>query len=76
MFDPNYTGWRGIYYEYKSKIKGDLITQISGMGEIGKLTKGFEFKGDTLFVFAKKGGREIYIKREIPISFLNYQANW
>lgn len=76
MFDPNYSGWRGIYYKNKNKIKGDLSNQISGMGEIGKLTMSFEFKGDTLFVSAKNRDREVYIKRYLPISVLNRQANW
>jgi hypothetical protein len=28
-FDPDYEGWRGVFYKSKDKIKGDLITQVS-----------------------------------------------
>ncbi|CAM3936613.1 MULTISPECIES: hypothetical protein [Flavobacterium] len=78
MFDPEYTGWRGILYSENNVIKGDLITQITGMGEIGIIKQTFEFYGDTLIVNKKgnKFGNEIYIKRKIPIELLKNNAKW
>jgi len=76
MFDPLYTGWRGVLYKEKGVLKGDLITQISGMGAIGKITEIFKFKGDTLFVSRKNISNYIYIKRKIPAELLNHKAEW
>lgn len=28
MFDPDYTGWRGVLYTRNEKIQGDLFTQV------------------------------------------------
>lgn len=78
MFDPEYTGWRGVLYSENNMIKGDLITQVTGMGAIGTIKQTFEFYGDTLIV-NKKGDRfrnEIYIKRKIPIELLKNNAKW
>lgn len=76
MFDPNYTGWRGVLYKHGDKIKGDLITQVSGMGAIGVVTETFQFKGDTVFVHAKDRWDYIFVKRKIPNELLDFQAEW
>ncbi|WP_431164496.1 hypothetical protein [Tenacibaculum halocynthiae] len=76
MFDPLYTGWRGVLYKEKEELKGDLITQVSGTGTIGKITINFQFKGDTLFVSRKNKWNDIYIKRKIPTELLNHKAEW
>lgn len=78
MFDPEYTGWRGVLYFEDNVIKGDLITQVTGMGEIGIVKQIFEFYGDTLIVKEEKSKseNEIYIKRKIPIELLKNKANW
>ena len=78
MFDPEYTGWRGILYYENSVIKGDLVTQVSGMGQIGIIEQTFQIYGDTLIVNKKgnKFGNEIYIKRKIPVELLKSTAKW
>jgi|GEM_PF-1352928 len=78
MFDPEYTGWRGVLYSEHNAIKGDLITQVTGMGEIGIRKQTFEFYGDTLIVNrnGNRFGNEIYIKRRIPVELLKSNAKW
>ena len=76
MFDPDYTGWRGVLYKKGGKIKGDLCTQVSGTGQIGVITETFEFKGDTIFVNAKNKWDYIFIKRKIPGELLTFRATW
>jgi len=76
LFDPNYAGYRGVYYHEKKQIKGDRITQVSGIGTMGKITETFEFKGDTLFIRRKNKWNYIYIKRKIPAELLNREAKW
>ncbi|MFY9242118.1 MAG: hypothetical protein WAO74_03740 [Polaribacter sp.] len=78
MFDPEFTGWRGVLYSENNKIKGDLITQISGTGTIGVIKQTFEFKGDTLFIDRKGNSFEkrVYIKRKVPIELLKNNAEW
>lgn len=61
MFDPAFTGYRGIYYLDEGRIRGDLFTSKSGMGELGKLSSTFEVKADTLFEVVRN--REIKYKR-------------
>ncbi len=76
MFDPTYTGWRGVFYKAKGEIRGDLITQIDQIGSIGTMRVAFEFKGDTLFVKAKGQRERIYIKRKIANELLSFNAEW
>ena len=78
MFDPEFTGWRGVLYSQNGEIKGDLITQVSGMGAIGILKQTFEFRGDTLLIERNGNsfGKRIYIKRKIPIELLKNNAGW
>ncbi|WP_207496753.1 hypothetical protein [Aridibaculum aurantiacum] len=76
MFDPTFTGWRGVLYSQDGKIKGDLITQVSGGGAIGVVSETFQFRGDTLFVHAKNRWDYIFIKRKIPYELLNFHAEW
>ena len=66
MFDPNFTGWRGVLYRQDGKIKGDLLTQVSGMGAIGVVTETFQFKGDTVFVHAKNRWGLYFYKKKNP----------
>lgn len=78
MFDPEFTGWRGVLYSKNNEIKGDLITQVSGMGDIGIIKQTFEFRGDTLLIKEKGKSfrKRIYIKRKIPIDLLKNNAEW
>jgi len=77
LFDPGYTGWRGVLYSENGQIKGDLITQISAGGIIGKLTETFEFNGDTLIVTSKTPTwKYIFLKRNISTDLLKFTAGW
>lgn len=77
MFDPTYTGWRGVLYKKKDKILGDLITQVGGMSwDIGKQTQEFSIKGDTLFAEVKNRYKYVYIKRQIDLELLKHNADW
>ena len=60
MFDPSYTGWRGVLYKKENKIKGDLVTQVSGMGTIGIITETFNLRV-TLFLSMQKIGGTILL---------------
>lgn len=76
MFDPTYTGWRGVLYRKNGKITGDLITQIGQMPwEIGKQKQEISVNGDTLFV-QDKYHRWVYIKRQINTELLHQIAEW
>ena len=78
MFDSKWTGWRGVYYlDNKNKIVGDLITRISGGGEIGIRKDILEFVKDTLFVTPFKANtKNVYVKRKVPFETLNSKAEW
>lgn len=77
MFDPLIRGSRGVIYSKKSKTKGDLITQVSGIGTYEKLTELFEIKGDTLVVLTKSSNiKKVYVKRIIPAELLKFTADW
>ena len=54
MFDPTYTGWRGVLYKKKNKVVGDIFTQVGQMSwQLGKQSNQFTFNGDTLIVELK-----------------------
>lgn len=77
MFDPTYTGWRGVLYKKENKILGDLITQTGQMSwAIGKQTQQFTISGDTLIVEVKNLHKNIYVKRPVYNYLLNHDANW
>jgi hypothetical protein len=77
MFDPKYTGWRGVLYKKKNKILGDIFTQVGQMGwQLGKQTDIFTFNGDTLVVELKNVHKYIYIKRHIDSKLLDFNADW
>jgi hypothetical protein len=77
MFDPNYTGWRGVLYKKKNKILGDVFTQTGQIGwQLGKQTEEFRFNGDTLTVELKNVHKYVYIKRHIDPTLLEHNADW
>ena len=77
MFDPTYTGWRGVLYKKKNEIWGDLFTQIGQMRwELGKATYQYKFKGDTLIIESKDNIKNVFIKRHIDQKLLDHPANW
>lgn len=77
MFDPTYTGWRGVLYKKKNKVVGDIFTQVGQMSwQLGKQTNLFTFKGDTLIVELKNVAKYIYVKRRIDTKLLEHNANW
>lgn len=76
-FNPDYAGHRGIYFKEKSKIKGNLITQVTGYGETGTIREIFQFEGDTLYVTSGNPKQTyIFVKRNLPTDFLKWKANW
>lgn len=76
-FNPEYRGYRGVYYKEDNQIRYDIFTIINELGHIGKLSGTFKISSDTLLVNrdVNKYPR-MYIKRVLPSSFLNHQANW
>lgn len=77
MFDPTYTGWRGVLYRKKTQVLGDIFTQVGQMGwQLGKQTDIFTFNGDTLVVELKNVHKYIYIKRHIDNKLLDHNADW
>ena len=77
MFDPTYTGWRGVLYKKKTQILGDKFTQVGQMGwQLGKQTDIFTFNGDTLVVELKNVHKYIYIKRHVDNKLLYHNADW
>lgn len=77
-FNPKLTGYRGVYYSEKGKIRYDLFAPSNELRWIGKLTGTFTFSGDTLYVRRDETKKEvdIYIKRELPPGYLDYKAYW
>jgi len=77
-FNPEYRGYRGVYYSENDKIRFDLFAEIDDMQNIGKITGTLIIKGDTLYVMRDVDKRyiDIYIKRELPPGYLDYKANW
>ena len=68
---------RDDYLDNKNKIVGDLITRISGGGEIGIRKDILEFLKDTLFVTPFKANtKNVYVKRKVPFEILNSKAEW
>lgn len=77
MFDPSYTGWRGVLYNKKNKILGDIFTQVGQMSwQLGKQTYNFSFNGDTLIVELKNKFKEVYVKRRIDPNLLGHYPDW
>jgi hypothetical protein len=84
FFDPNYAGYRGVYYADNSKIRYDFFAGIDQRQHTGKITGTLTFSGDTLYVKRddRKGlnatdySTEIYIKRKLPPEYFQYKANW
>jgi hypothetical protein len=76
--NPHYSGKRGVCYYYKNDLRYELYAEKNQWGWLGKLTGTLTFKGDTLFVKRDESPNEIkvYIKRELPFAFLDYQAEW
>lgn len=76
-FNPDYDGYRGVYYLERNKIRCDLFAGSNELGWIGKLPATMMFIGDTLYVYKDYSKyKSIYIKRELPIEYFNYKSNW
>lgn len=50
IFDPAYSGYRGVYYRKKSHIQLELLGPVNGLQHMGKLIYYIETKGDTLIL--------------------------
>lgn len=77
-FNPEYSGYRGVYYLEKGQIRYDLFGPVNQLYWTGELNGTFKFSGDTLYVIRDVDKRYIgiYIKREFPQSYLDYKAEW
>jgi len=77
-FNPEYCGYRGVYYMEKGQIRYDLFAPSNGLGWISELNGTFRFSGDTLYVIQDVDKRhiDIYIKRELLPEYRNYKALW
>lgn len=83
-FNPEFNGYRGIYYKENGKIRYDYFSSISERGDIGKISGCFKFNGDTLYVKRDdiKGINRtiypvnVYINRQLPLDYLDYKADW
>lgn len=78
--DPEYNGYRGIYYLKDDELKCDLFVPNSGLGhkELGKEVSTFRIKGDTLFEFRKASPEYpgIYLKGRLPEEVAHFQPSW
>lgn len=78
-FDPFLKGHRGIYYLGKNnEIKYDIFVPTTGTGHyMGKLSGEFIINGDTLIDNRDNlSYQNIYIKREVPKEYLDFQVDW
>jgi hypothetical protein len=77
-FNPEHNGYRGVYYSEENKLRYDLFAPSNGLGWIGKLTGTFRISGDTLYEIrdVDKKHIDIYIKRKLPLDYLDYKKNW
>jgi hypothetical protein len=72
-FDPEYNGYRGVYYKKGKKLIGELFSVINGMGQMGKIRERFIIKGDTLIkITGENRDRTLYVKRKLPPEYLIY----
>lgn len=83
--NPYFRGYRGVYYlKNDSIIRYDLFAPIDERRNIGKISGTFSFVGDTLYeqrdpskgIIKINYPQEVYIKRELPPEYLNYNADW
>ena len=76
-FNPNYDGYRGVYFGQDNQIKYNLFAETNGVGWIGKLTGTLTFRGDTLYENLDTSvGIHIYVKLKLPKEYLNYTVMW
>lgn len=77
-FNPDYNGYRGVYYKEEGKIKSDLFSIINDWGWAGRIKETYSFVGDTLYVKNDKPRSNTYkyVKRKLPIEYLKYKADW
>lgn len=77
-FNPEYNGYRGVYFIENNKVRYNLYAGSNELGHIGKLTGTFVFSNDTLYNYrdANKNFVDVYIKRKLPSDFVTYSAKW
>ena len=77
-FNPEFNGYRGVYYLENGKIKFDLFAESNELGWLGELNGTFTFIGDTLYVKNREAPNNIniYIKRKLPSKYLQFNGNW
>ncbi|MDR3328392.1 MAG: hypothetical protein LBT04_09875 [Prevotellaceae bacterium] len=78
--NPEYKGYRGVYYRENSVIKMDLFIVVGEHIQWGMEANILKFEGDTLLVkrIVKLDPRKVtvYVKRKLPKEYLIYKADW
>ena len=83
--NPEYSGYRGVYYTEDGQVRFDYFAADEQLRKhTYRISGEFTFKGDTLFVQRdhSKGiskihfPQRVYLKRELPPGYLNYNADW
>lgn len=76
-YNPERVGIRGVYYYENNKIRYDIYGRTSEMGGVRKISGEFIINGDTLIDNRDNlSYQNIYIKREVPKEYLDYQVDW
>lgn len=77
-FNPDSTGFRGVYFQdKKNRIRIDLFTKTSGIGNFSNLKLYLKISGDTLFMTSKNGNNSyrVFIKKELSKD-INFFKGW
>ena len=76
--NPEYEGYRGVYYEEDGKIKYDLYSLVNQHQTLGRSSGEFIFKQNRLYIVGpgKNNYNDLYLKRELPEDFIYYKPNW
>ena len=76
-FNPEITGFRGVYFRDKKKrLKIDLFTQTSGIGDFSNLKLYLKLSGDTLYMTTKNenGGYRVFVKKDLNTELRNIKG--
>ena len=76
-FNPESTGFRGVYFRDRNgKIRIDLFTQTSGIGDFSNLKLYVKVSSDTLYMTTKNenGGYRVFIKKSLNAELRNIKG--
>lgn len=75
--DPNYAGYRGVYYEEEGVFRIEFFGVVDELKSLGKIKGTLTVKGDTLISYTDNlKYPKYYIKRKLPDTFKKYNAKW